>query len=289
MKRSLTALLACAVAMPALAQDAAADWDMIQDTRKNMLVAFAQFDTGVAIATRCNDGGFEVALTGLPPAGRATSRPLRIAFGDEEPVERPWNVAMDDTVAISETPAPFARKLREGGRLRIGIPNGATDGRTLLYDLQLPASSASIDRTLTACDRPLVDPRDAELALLSDEGIPVNLTWSVRPSARYPSTRYARGFAVITCLTNPDGSLRNCAIESEHPHEAGFGEAALASARRARLQNLAEPGAPVPLTQIQYKARFLMEGYATAEDLARQREAARLQREERRARRANGG
>ena len=30
----------------------------------------------------------------------------------------------------------------------------APDGRNLMYDLALPASSASIDRTLTTCNRP---------------------------------------------------------------------------------------------------------------------------------------
>lgn len=32
-----------------------------------------------------------------------------------------------------------------------------------------------------------------------------------------------------------------------------FGQAALAAARRARLQNLADPGAPLPVTRVLYK------------------------------------
>lgn len=286
MKRTLTALLACAVALPALAQDASGDWDLAQ--RRDLLVAYTQFDNGVSIATRCADGGFEAVIGGLPPAGPATSRPLRIAFGDKELVESRWNVATDDTIAVSELPAPFARELREGGRLRILVPGGAEGGRNLMYDVVLPASSASIDQTLTTCDRPLVDPRDAELEALQEDGVPRNLAWAVRPRAEFPNTRYARGFAVITCVSNPDGSLRDCAIESEHPRDGRFGEATLASARRARLQNLANPGAPVPVGRVLYKTHFLMPGYETREDLERQRESRRIQREERAARRATG-
>jgi len=284
MKRTLTALLACAAALPALAQDASADWDLAQ--RRNLLVAYTRFDNGVSIATRCADGGFEAVIGGLPPAGRATSRPLRIAFGDGDLVESRWNVATDDTIAVSELPAPFARELREGGRLRILVPGGAAGGRNLMFDIVLPASSASIDQTLTTCGRPLVDPRDAELEALQEDGLPLNLAWAVRPRLAYPNTRYARGFAVITCLTNPDGSLRDCAIESEHPRDGRFGEVTLASARRARLQNLVDPASPVPVTRVLYKTNFLMAGYETREDVERRRESRQQQREERAARRA---
>lgn len=288
MKRTLIALLACAVALPALAQDASADWDLAQDQRKKLLVAYTRFDNGISIGTRCADGGFEAVISGLPPAGRASSRPLRIAFGDDDLSDTRWGVATDDTIAISELPAPFARELRAGGRLRILVPEGASDGRNLLYDLTLPASSGSIDQTLTACGRPLVDPRDAELEALEEDGVPRNLAWAVRPEPNFPSTRYARGFAVATCVSNPDGSLRDCTLESEHPRDGRFGQAALAAVRRARLQNMADPGAPLPVTRVLYRTHFVMAGYQTREDEERQREVRQRQREERAARRAGG-
>lgn len=288
MKRPLAALLACAIAMPALAQDASADWDLANDQRKKLLVAYVTFNNGLTIATRCADGGFEAVIAGLPPAGRATSRPLRIAFGDDEPVESRWNVATDDTIVVSELPAPFARQLRDGGRLRILVPGASYGGRNLLYDLTLPASSGSIDQTLTTCGRPLIDPRDAELEALQEDGVPASLGWAERPRAQFPDTRYARGFAIITCVSNPDGSLRDCAIESEHPRDGRFGETTLASARRARLQNLADPGAPVPVTRVLYKVHFLVDGYQTREDMERMRENRRRLQEERAARRAAG-
>ena len=252
------------------------------------MVAFTSFDNGITLATRCADGGFEAVIAGLPPAGRATTRSLRIAFGDEDLSASQWNVATDDTVAVSELPAPFARELRAGGRLRILVPNGTGDGRNLMYDLTLPASSTSIDRTLSACGRPSIDPRDAELDALSESGVPRNLGWAERPAGRFPRTDYARGFAVASCVTNPDGTLRDCTIEAEHPRDGGFGQAALVAARAARIQNLDNPGGPVPATMILYRSYFVVDGYQTREDEQRRRETARREREERAAKRASG-
>ena len=274
MKRPLVALLACAVALPALAQDASADWDFSNDQRRKLMVAYTQFNNGVGLATRCVDGGFEAVITGLPPAGQASTRTLRIAFGDDELQDSRWIVATDDTIAVSELPAPFARELRDGGRLRVLVPRGAPDGRNLMYDLALPASSASIDQTLTTCNRPVVDPRDAELDALEEGGVPRNLTWAVRPTARFPDTNYSTGFAVATCLTNPDGTLRDCAIEFEHPRDGRFGGAVLRAAQRARVRNLDQPGAPVPVTQVLFKTRFGVVDSQTPEDEARQRDSA---------------
>lgn len=286
MKRSIAAVLVCATALPALAQDATRDWDLMNDPRKKLVVAYTSFDNGVTIATRCADGGFETIVTGLPPAGKATRRPLRIGFGDDELFDSQWSVATNDTIAVADLPAPFARRMRAGGRLRILVPNGASDGRNLVYDLQLPASAGAVDQTLAACRRPLVDPRDAELDALPDEGVPRNITWAVRPRPDFPANNYARGFAVITCMTNPDGSLRGCTIESEHPRDGRFGNATLASARRARLQNLAEPGSPVPPAQVLYKVNFILDGYQTREDVqARRGNRAREQEERAAARR----
>lgn len=289
MKRTLSVLLACAVAVPALAQDAAADWDLTNAERNRLMVAHVQFSNGLAIATRCADGGFEAVLAGLPPAGRAASRPLRIAFGDDPLHETRWTVASEDTVAVAEMPAPFARKLREGGRFRVLIPNAATDGRNLMYDVELPASSASIDQTLTTCQRPLVDPRDAELDALAEDGVPADITWLSRPTPQFPRTNYARGFAVVTCLTRPDGTLRDCEIESEHPRDGRFGDAVLASARRARLRNASNPSAPLPVRRVAYKVNFVVDGFQTQEDRQRSRESRAAERQEREARRANGG
>lgn len=266
-------LLVAAAALPALAQDAERDWDMLRDPAKKLTLAYTQFDSGLGIAARCADKSYEALITGLPPAGPGESRILHIAFGDEQSYSSRWSVAMNNTVAVSELPAPFARKLREGGRLRIMIPGAAEGGRNLVHHLTLPASSTSIDATLAACDRPLTDPRDLELAGLPEGGLPVGLTWARWPRPDFPSsTQYARGFATVMCLTNPDGSLRDCSVEAEHPQDGGFGEEALRAARRAKVAKTDAPGEAVPLTRVLYRNNFVMSGYETRDDRQRSRE-----------------
>lgn len=283
MNRPLATLLACAVALPALAQDAGRDWDMLRDPDMKLTMAYTQFDTGLGVAVRCIDERYEAIMTGLPPAGESETRELRIAFGDDELHGQRWNVAIDDTIAVSELPAPFARKLRDGGRLRVMIPRAAEGGRNLLYDLTLPESAASIDETLAVCGRPSVDPRDAELAALPEGGLPLGLVWARRPTPEFPrESRYARGFAAVMCLTSPDGSLRDCTIESEHPQEGDFGDAALRATRRARVANTGDPDAAVPLGRILYRTNFILSGYETREDQRRIRESRQRDREARR-------
>lgn len=266
MHRPLSTLFACAVALPALAQDAARDWDLHRNTRTESVLAYIVFDNGLGIAVRCIDGAYEALLSGLPAAGENETRTLGVAFGDEEMSMERWSVGTTDTVAVGERPAPFARKLRQGGRLQILAPGGG-GGRNLRYDLTLPASSASIDETLSACERPLVDPRDVELDALPDDGLPRSLQWVRLPRAEYPSgSRYGRGFAVVSCLTNPDGTLRDCAVDSEHPHDGGFGASTLRAVRGARVRDADNPEAPLAPAMVSFRARFVIEGYETRED-----------------------
>lgn len=268
MKAYLAGLLSILMAAPATAQQAPRDWDIV--CRDDVTAAFTNFNAGIAIAVRCIDGAYEALLLGMPPAPEDEAyREIRVAFGEDELRSQTWDVGAENTVLVSSLPAPFARKLREGGRLQIQVPQGALDGRNLLYDLTLPASSASIDATLEACDRPLIDPRDAELADLPEDGLPEGLTWRRRPRPEYPmgggrgGSTYVRGFAVLTCLTKPDGGLRDCVVETEHPNDGGFGEAALRGARGARVANVADPDTPLPTARLMYRSRFLINGYET--------------------------
>lgn len=247
------------------AQDSAAgpDWDVFRDTSKTMVMAYTDFDSGLGIAVRCVDQSYEALISGLPDIAGDT-RTLRLAFSDDELHDSTWNVAIDPTIAVSDRPAPFARNLREGGQLQIVVPGGAADGRNLRYVLTLPPSSAAIDETLTSCGRPLIDPRDAELEDIAANGLPASLSWDRAPRPRYPvPARYGKGFAVVTCLTNPDGSLRDCLIETEHPQDGAFGDSVLRSIRRARVRNTSQEGA-VPLQRISFRAAFRLEGYTEA-------------------------
>lgn len=255
----LSVALAALLAGPVAAQDAGDDWDIVREPDQKLVMAYTAFDNGLSIGLRCADGGYEALIAGLPAVAEdEETRSLGIAFGDEEMRTQSWNVATNPTVAIGELPAPFARKLRLGGRLQILVEGGAEDGRNLRYALDLPASASAVDETLTSCGRPLVDPRDAELMDLPESGLPLNMVWEQPPRAQYPSVlRYTGGFAVLTCLTRADGALRDCVIETEHPRDGGFGEAALRGAARARVGT--SDGSPLPTARMMmYRTVFRM-------------------------------
>lgn len=257
MKRPLVTLLACAVALPALAQDAPRDWDLVRDPAKKSVLAFSTFDVGLSVGFRCIDGSFNAVLAGLPPS-RNRRRALELTFREGDPFMSMWTTTTDRSVAVSDFPAPLAREFRQGGQLQVMVPGAAADGRNIRYVVELPGSNVAIDEALTACDRPLVDPRDAELAAIGESELPVGFAWQRRPQPRFPATRYAEGFVVTTCLTSPDGPLRDCVVEMEHPHDGGFGEATLRAARRARVLNMAQPGAPVPVRRVSFRTNFVM-------------------------------
>lgn len=226
---------------PAAQDTAAGDWDLHRDDEG--VLAFTTYDSGLAIAFRCRDGAFAAVAAGLPPS-RDSRRRLLLRLQDEEPRPSMWTATTNDTVAVADYPAPLARQFRKGGSLRLTVPDGAGEGRDLTHEVELPPSNAAIDAALTACGRPLVDPRDALLSAVDGEGLSGGATWARRPRIIFPNTRYASGFAVLSCLAWSDGRLTDCIIESEHPHDGRFGEAALRGARNARaaIPESAPPG-----------------------------------------------
>tara|TARA_R110000782_G_C14770619_1_gene409038 strand:- start:313 stop:1182 length:870 start_codon:yes stop_codon:yes gene_type:complete len=269
------------IALPAFAQSAQ-DWNLLRDDHRKVVVAATNFDNGIGVAVRCIDRSLEAFISGLPEI-EGDTRELRIRFPENtRDHTQTWMVAANSAIAISSFPAGFARDLREGGRLDIVVPGGAEGGRNLRYVLDLPASNAAIDETLTACNRPLIDPRDAEIEALPEGGLPVNIVWVSRPRPEYPTaTNYVRGFASVMCLTNPNGSLRDCTAEAEYPRDSGFGDEAIKAARRARVGNADPSGGPVPLTSILYRTNFVLAGYDTREERERHRQQSERDREAR--------
>lgn len=258
--RVLTTLLILGTANMALAQDAADDWDLRVNPESDLVAASLTFDSGVAVGVRCFGGRYDALLAGLPAAAEdVDTRELSVQFGEEPASDQRWSVATDRRVVVSDLPARFARTLRDGGRMQVVLRGGGANGANLRYVFDLPASSAAVDQTLQACDKPLVDPRDAELEALGEQGLPGGLGWAEQPRPNYPSGRtYVRGFAVISCLTQPDGRLRDCAVESQHPLDGGFGDAALRATRRGRIQVTENPTGPVPTRMIIFRTNFSM-------------------------------
>lgn len=265
---NIASVLAIAVAVPALAQDAPADWDLIVQPENRLTAAHTVYDNGILLATRCHRGVFQMMIGGLPEAPPAhdlqsAQRTLGIGIGDKPITDHRFMIGQNRQTAFAQLPASLARKMREGGPMQIVVAGAGEEGRNLRYVLDLPPSNTAIDQTLADCRRPLVDPRDAELEALDDDGLPRNIQWSRAPVPDYPQGRtYTAGFAVVTCLARPDGRITDCVVETEFPADGGFGAAALRGARRGRLENM--DGGPVPLTRVSYRTNFDM-GFSSDE------------------------
>ncbi len=244
----IAATLVLGMATAALAQDVTDDWEVVRQPDQKAIMAFVPMDSGLTIAFRCVDGVFGAVIGGLPAApGNARTRTLTITVGDDEPRNSVWNVTTDPQVVVADYPAPFARELRAGGPISIRIPNGAGGGRAVRHNLVLPVSAVAIDETLTACGRPVVDPRDDLLPEIEEDGLPDGVTWERAPRPRYPRNKYAEGSAVLSCVLQPEGGLDQCVVESEFPTDGGFGRASLEATRRARLVSPGEtPGQYAP-------------------------------------------
>lgn len=258
MKRAaLMGLLA--IGSPSLAQNAD-DWDLRRDADSELVVAYSAFDNGLAIGARCSQGAYQVAIAGLPEISGDT-RTLRIGFASETVEDQTWYVATEPGTAISSFPAPFARKLREGGRMDVVVPGGGEGGRNLRYVLNLPVSSRAIDESLAACGRALVDPRDAEFEEFQEDGLPAGIDWAVEPRPQFPAAARGNGFVTLTCVTQADGRLRDCVVEAEYPLRSGFARAALRSIGRSRLQTTDDPTQPLPVRMAAFIITFCVDGF----------------------------
>lgn len=228
-------------ATAALAQDATDDWAVIRQPERAITFAYVEMTSGLTLGFRCVDGVFGAVVAGLPPARRRdVTRPLMLRIRDRAERETRWSVTTDRTVAVADFPASLARSLREGGAVSIMIPGGGGEGRNLRHNLTLPASTAAVDETLTACGKPLVDARDELLPDIAEDGLPKGVNWEQAPRPRYPATTFNAGFAVLTCVVQPAGSLDQCEVESEFPLEGGFGRAALRAMPDARVTSPGE-------------------------------------------------
>lgn len=150
------------------------------------------------------------------------------------------------TVAVSQTPDWMARTLRNGGALRM-TTRPSLDAPGSRFQLDIPPSPSAIDTVLTACGMDLQDPRDAQMGWATLREELRNVEWERRPAPNYPldaqQLHLREGFARLSCYANANGSLSDCRIESESTPGAGFGGAALASMRDARIT----PGSAAPL------------------------------------------
>lgn len=238
---SLFAIIPLTFAASAQAQEPAGqDWALVEAPERNAVIAVTSFDNGIVLAGRCVDGVYDVTVAGLP-AARGVSRLIRVSVGEEPLAQETWTVAADPAIAFSRLPAPFARRLAAGGKLQISIP-GESGQRGTRYVMDLPPSPSTLETTLTACGRPLVDARDAGLDRDAADGLSGGLEWAVRPRLEMPDSvrgRYVPNASVTTsCVVAATGALTDCVIESEHPGGYGYGREVVRALRSGRVRSL---------------------------------------------------
>lgn len=261
------AVLTASFGQTAHAQEAAdppsapQDWVLAEAPERKAIVAIAEFDNGITLSSRCMDGVFEVTFYGLPEA-RGESRSLRIGVGDETPYATAWTVAADRSAAFSRAPARLARELAKGGKLEIGVP-GQGGQRGTRYLMELEPSSSAVEQTLTACGRPLVDPRDLASGDEVESGLPAGIAWDQAPRPIFPGAVKGRspikGFVTITCVTRTSGRLEECEIESEHPGGYNLGRSVRDSLSRARVKSTERNTPLIDRRMIMFTVSFMLE------------------------------
>ncbi|MDP3400590.1 MAG: energy transducer TonB [Brevundimonas sp.] len=230
------AALAIAMATPGLsrAQDAGDDWDLVQDPGRSLTMALLAYDSGPAVAVRCADGRLEVLVSGLPESSEQTVT-LELGFGDEELRTTTWWRSEIPGIYASTRPGQIARRFRQGGALNIVVPGEEGEARRR-FVMDLVPSASAINTVLTDCGQPIVDtrvPSDPWVIDYDQE----RLSWQRRPTPDFPAlavNRSSWGLVFLSCIIMPDGTVRQCQVDSEEPPNLGFGEEALASARTAR-------------------------------------------------------
>lgn len=214
------------------------EWRLHHVPELNLTFAVVEIGDGSQLTVRCRDGAFEVLIDGLPPV-RDRTRPLEIAVNSENLHSQRWFVADDRTQAFSSTPAHMARRLASAGRLLVRIPP-ARRIPTANHDVWLHASGGAVEATLAACDQPLVNVRDPQIAERLHTSLPAGIEWARRPRMEFPESARNHDFGIVTvsCVTQPSRHLSDCVIESEYPDGVGFGEAALSGMTDARVRHV---------------------------------------------------
>lgn len=232
-----TALAALVLAATALTGPVAAQtgWDLEVSPAGDVTVASVTYEGGAGLAVQCRDGNVDVAIIGLPAALPAEidqyqRRTLATGFGGSALTEDGWAASAGSTVALSLLPLRDARSLKRGG-VFVARTTPPVEGATRRLEISLPADGTAIDRTLEACGKRTVDPRD-DLPLLGDLLTPEEWSRS-RPFEMPPSTSRAPTRVEVSCIVAEAGRVSDCQVESES--EPGLGARMLRDQRNVRL------------------------------------------------------
>ncbi len=234
-------------------------------------IATINFTSDLGIVARCVDGVYDILITGLPEAPRrAMSRDLGIQVGDqEEPYTSVWTVGTNRNTAFSRIPAVVARDLAKGGKLQVIVPPPTPGAPRTRYVMDLNPSSTAIEQTLTACGRPMVDPREAraeEIDGNGQDGLPDTVQWASLPRPTFPESVNGRspleGYVVLSCVLTAEGRMTECQTESEQPSGYNLWRSVERSLPRARLKlsdEAAAAGLSLAGRMVRFSVNFKME------------------------------
>lgn len=172
--------------------------------------------------------GCAAAAIGLPAAAQQTS-----------------GGAVAPAASSPQTPAPLLiEPTRRQDRIEYTMPpRGAQE-----------PSAASSTPPPEAAPPLLLPPAPPRPTFINSPG------WARLPQVEFPERAMSRGIAegrvVLRCAVQPSGAVSDCAVTEETPAGAGFGQAALSGARRARLSPRTVEGAAVG-AQVSFTVRFL--------------------------------
>lgn len=232
--RTLLAAAVCALgASPALAQQAAEDWDLTTNAEQQLTLATLDFGANV-LALRCRAGELDMLLTGVPVSIGPT-RKVQVSAGAIAAEDQVWIAQPGQPVLGADEPARLARQLRAGGDLDLRLDPEDPADRSRRYRLTVPASAAAVDAVLTACGQPLDEPRDLLVRVNSGP----ETVWVDIGHVKFPDNAGAINAAPaavrVSCVIADDWTLRDCRADTETAPGHGFGASAVAGITGARL------------------------------------------------------
>lgn len=232
--RTCLAAAVCALgASPAVAQQAAEDWDLTTNAEQQLTLATLDFGANV-LALRCRAGELDMLVTGVPVSTGAT-RKVRVLAGSIAAEDQVWIAQPGQPVLGADEPARLARQLRAGGDLDVRLDPEDPTGRSHRYRLTVPASVAAVDAVLTACGQPVDEPRD----LLARVNAGPETLWADRRPVAFPDNAGALNavpaMVRVSCIIGDDWALRDCRADMETAPGYGFGASAVAGATGSRL------------------------------------------------------
>lgn len=244
--RAMTVGISCAVlSSPALAQTED-DWDITENPPAQTIAATVTYATGDTLMVTCRHTTLDLFLATRDPA--LLGRSAEMQFDDGDPEFQTWFETPSAALVMSGLPGPNARRLRTSRRLTIVFrPTTESQDASQRHVLDLPTTANGIDRVLDACSQPRTDPRDSLSRWDNSDVAAPDYGWARRPLPEFPAPAQRAGiesgFVSYSCVVGPGGEARDCRIEKESDPASGFGAAALAALRSARVKLSGEQAA----------------------------------------------